>query len=803
MPGPLSKPYMTRTTLILCLLALLLPTGRADAQLAGVEMDIQREFLGLGGVVQRGVWTPVRMDLLNTGAENVTVTCRWLLSDEDGDELVAERTDITLIPAQPQGVWLYATPPMTTRAGQSWSFQVVSAEGGELINQAQVQLAESGVVNASTNLVGLCGFKGLGLTPWGRWSTQHEQLRLVRGLNLETLPDRWYGLDSLSSLIWFPIEGGEPTSSRMSDTAKRALREWVYRGGHLVVVMPYAGQQWTSADSGLADLLSPLTASDMNQAIARPPIELFSVLRQATHVPLVTFDIDNAQGYTSLAEVEIVQATAQGNQTAKEPLIVGKRLGFGQVTLVGIDLSDATVLQSLDSFRMHKVWTRILSWRASKTGELLPVSEFENKQTASQYYEARNANQAELASWIAPKVARQGNAGPAVGLAFVLFIVYAVFAALTFPNLLRARGWDRHSWVLFVGIVAIFSAIAWGGAWLVRPSASSSAHFTVLDIDGNTNMVRAKSWQSVLIPKFTTADVHVPTLSDGFSRMDVVNLVASPGHDLSPQSTGYPDRRTYTFDAANPSQVDMPMRSTTKSMVVDYLGEITAQQDGLAKPWDMPQASIRPADNNLPAGTITHRFPGPLHDVTVIVCPGGGQSAGLPKDTKPAGRPLVYEFKNKGNVSLWDPNTPLALPNSSSAYQKVLWKRPALGANARPWKNEGFLGEQIHSRRFADLSAGATDTRIVQDSMLLSFFDALPPPVYETKIGGLNIGLNSPYNVYQRSLVRDLDLTPLITGRRIIIIGHLKDGPSPVPMTIDGDAVDSEGWTVVRWIYDY
>ena len=36
----------------------------------------------------------------------------------------------------------------------------------------------------------------------------------------------------------------------------------------------------------------------------------------------------------------------------------------------------------------------------------------------------------------------------------------------------------------------------------------------------------------------------------------------------------------------------------------------------------------------------------------------------------------------------------------------------------------------------------------------------------------------------------------------LILIGHLRDSPSPVPLTVDGDTIPSQGWTVVRWVYD-
>lgn len=776
------------------------------AQQDGVQIDIQRDFLGLGGIVQRGTWTPVRVDLTNMGAENVEVHCRWLLSDEDGDELIAERSNITLQSLRPQNVWLYATPPMSTRPGQTWVFQAVEVKSGELLTQVQLQLGESGVASPSVNLVGVCGFKGLGMTPWLRWSTQHEQLRSVRGLSLETLPDRWYGLDSLSSLIWMPGEGGQPTDNRMSDSSKRALREWVYRGGHLVLVLPFAGQQWTGGDSGLADLLEPIKGDAIKQVRARPPISVFGVLRSTEPVAMNWFDLGEDSPYTSLAEVNITREPANPPEDASpspadmKPLIVSQRFGFGQVTLVGIDLSDPAVLASIDAFRLHRVWTRIFSWRASKTGELIPDSILDSPQTRGQYIEAKDAtNKVELGNWMGQRVAREGKTGAAIGLAFILFVVYIVFAALTFPNLLKVKGWQRHSWMLFVGIVAVFSVIAWGGAWLMRPATTSVSHFTVLDIDGNTNRVRAQSWQSLLIPTFGTSDVKVGSERDGLARMEVINLLASPGNDLMPDSPGYPDKRSYVFDAAKPSEVPVPMRSTTKSLKIDYLGQITGQQPGLDRVWSMPQAGLR-INNGLPVGTITHDFPGELTDVRIIYCPGGPQTPARPGATSAPNRPLVYEYRVNGNPADWPPGTPMALPNARTAYSP-LWVRPRLDTTKRFWRDEGYLGTAMADRGYS--GGSGNNANVVRDMPLLSFYGTLPPPLYDVQTDGISLGgMNSPYSLYSRSLVRDLDLSHLITGRRIILIGHLRDSPSPVPLTVDGDTIPSQGWTVVRWIYD-
>jgi hypothetical protein len=35
----------------------------------------------------------------------------------------------------------------------------------------------------------------------------------------------------------------------------------------------------------------------------------------------------------------------------------------------------------------------------------------------------------------------------------------------------------------------------------------------------------------------------------------------------------------------------------------------------------------------------------------------------------------------------------------------------------------------------------------------------------------------------------------------VIIIGHLRDAPSPVPVLVDGREIPSNGRVVIRWMY--
>jgi len=782
-------PHWLRLGLTVCLLLALglACAPPAAAQQSGVQLnDLRAGSTGLGGLIRRGNWTPVRLDLFNESVEVRGVVCRWLLTDDDGDRVIAERrADLT--PQRDQAVWLYANPPLNAPATSSWTFQVVDADTNELLAQQTATLSPDVYMPPTVGVVGICGVEDMGLQPYTRWATSHERTVLALGLDLETLPDRWYGLSILSTLVWGPNDSGDPNSTAMSETTRHAVREWVYRGGHLVVVLPDVGETWTS--SGLSDVLGPIGPAEMEQIEAVPPALVFGQLKARVPMPMTAFDPPEDAGYTTL----ITATVGEGDTAEQKPVVVSRRYGFGQVTIVGIDLTNRLIYQSVDGFLLHKMWTRILGWRASKNGSLFRPSYLDSRQGENRLIEAeRIFKKAELGGWVGDRVAKQATAGPAIGLAVVLFIVYWAVALVSFPTVLRGRGWDRFSWLIFLTVIGVFSAVAWGGAALLRPAKTSATHFTVLDIDGNKNIVHARSWVSLFVPRFDDVSVAVPSDRDGILPNDLTNVISSPGMGLSLDRASYVDPQTYAFDAGRPDDIAFPIRATTKPLVIDFLGQITGQREGLDQPLRLPvPKNLHLADNGLPTGSITHQFDGDLTDVLIIYCPGG---SGQARDA--SWKPLVWRYRNAQGLPTWSPNAPLVLPTSTSNALR-LWNFPDESTPDRYWNREGFLGEMVASRNFGP--GNGTDNNLIYDTTLLSFFDAVPPPLVERD--GSH-GMQSDFAVYERTVLRGLDMTALTTGRRLIIIGHLRDSRAPLPLSVEGETVPTEGWTVVRWIYD-
>lgn len=755
-----------------------------------------------GGLVRRGSWTPVRLDLFNETPEVRDVVCRWLLSDADGDRVVSERT-VTLSPQTDQSVWLYADPPLTQRLNGEWVFQIVDRDTQQRLAQRTYAPAGSANVDPKVGIIGVCGGPHMGLLSYTRWSTTHEPVRVITGLNLETLPDRWYGLSTLSTLVWNKIDGGDPDDLAVSDQVAQAVREWVFRGGHLVIVLPDAGETWTA--SKFKDMLEPVGAMQLHQIDAVPPSDLYNG-QLANRVPMhmIAFDVPEQSGYSVLITAESV--AFEGQPAQDHAVAIGRRYGFGQVTLVGIDLSNTnSLLRSVtgrdSGFWLHQVWTRLLGWRAGKEGHLLSPSSLDDGDGPDLYTEMKDtsfsSHRVRLGDWIEKRVSKQAATGATLFLAILLFLIYGTASMLTFPAVLRSRGWDRYSWLFYVGLIAMFTTVAWGGAALFRPSKTAAMHFTVLDIDGNTNTVHARSWVSLFVARFGAVEIVSSSENESLFATGPINTIASPGMALSLDDPGYPDTQTYTFDAGQPDRMAFPIRATTKPFAIDFLGHISTPRDDLDDTWDMPSYSIKPDDNGMPRGTITNRFAGPLENVLIIYCPGGAGTAG-----DDGWKPRVWSYRDLTNKPSWAPGDMLTLPSTRSGGSEVLWRKPRpRGAPApgqqvrRAWDTEGHLGRVVHRRGFP-LSDTGSDVNLVDDMTLLSFYDALPPPSYER-------AETQSFGNYERNLLRSIDLTPLLTGRRLIIIGHLRDSTCPTPFTVDGETVPTEGWTVVRWIYDF
>lgn len=784
--------------------------GAALGQLDEVRIGVGPGYAGLDGLIRPGAWTPIRVSVDNLSADDRDVLVAWEHLDSDGDRVVAQRRVTLARQRENQPVWLYAAVPATTGSDTRWNLRVVDAESGQLLATLTVQPKAEALLRDGETLIAVTSPANLGLTDFERHDTTHAPVKLVRGLSLSRLPDRWQGLEALNTFVWTPDQGGDPADPlAVSESALSALRGWVFRGGHLVVMLPQVGQTWTG--SPLADMLPvgagqlrPVESNDWWKyewlaGLTTPE----SVASGDAGLTVTTFDVD----------ADDPRATVLLRDTQDRPIAVAGRHGFGRVTLVGVDLTAPAIRNSGLHVGQERLWHRVFNWRSPA----MTQTEAERLAKANELVTAQRLSRAtgatiELGGFIPGQIAMTGTIGALLIGAIVWFGLYWLIAGWLLQPVLKKRGWERFAWVGFVLVVLVFAGVAWGGAALLRPGTTNVAHVTVLDFDGNAGVARGRAYVSLFVPEFGSAEVAVGGVEDGASSgrsatnfPGAHNLISSPG--LSEQATraAFIDPQRYTVEAASPDAVGLPMRSTSKQLVVDYLGAVDRDMPGLAAPFTIGALEGITADREgWPMGEVFHTLPGTLTNVQVIIC--RREQFDERGDRRPT-VPQAWRYVTPSGENRWAPGEPLKLEGAPSADERVplypAFRRWSALPNDRDWQDEGLLGRRLGEEGgiAVDLITAVDESVIARRMELLSFFEAVPPPDIRRDPNS-TIGF-SDGRVLARTLGQRLDMTPLTQGRRVIILGHLKDSPLPIPLTVDGRTPASNGWTVVRWVYDF
>ena len=736
-------------TVLLGLLMALIAAPTAWAQISDVRVSVEPGDIGLGGVVRLGTWTPMLVTIENRSATVRKVRCQWVLSDIDGDRVQVWR-GMALTPQRVGKAWLYAVPPYNMPTSAEWRVQVIDEESGKLL--ASQKTAAVASLPPDENMIGVTSSKSLDLLRFADNLTQHEKIRFIRGLDPAMLPDRWYGLSGLQALVW-TADSTDPDDPSVSTATLKAVRHWVTRGGHLIVVLPSIGNEvWTR--SRLSDILPAVEISTV-RGVYMP-----ATLGSPKDPVLIDMKVLTPKGDTAVLLTDVED----------RPWVVAGQHGFGRVTLIGVDLTDRR-LTSRKLPNAPDLWRAVFGWRNKARPQDIKEAK---KKGAVRLAEAR-----EMGRIVGPIVAMRDTFTGALMLAIIVFIVYWLAAGPVGFAVLRSRGLTRHAWVGFVAMIVFFSALCWGGASILRPRRGRVAHFSMLDMYAGEDRVHVHSWLSVFVAKHGRVNVAVDP--DREERNSSPNTLISAGLPESETESVFLDPRPYDLSATAPDSAAVPYRSTAKQFEVDFLGKLnkadaTSRED---PEWIGPQSYRLRLVDGFPQGKVSHALPGTLHDVLIVYCPGDGREPWVwTHDTWAAGEILQVR-----GPTVDKPFHPLA--------------KETLDEDDR-W--DGYLAERIRvnkpGERLAQGDVGRIvlgDNEIVVNSEVLTFYSMLPPPRYWDE------GWQGPIHYY-RALGRQLDLTALLKLRRLIIIGYLKDSPLPVPLTIDGRRAKGRGWTVVRWI---
>jgi hypothetical protein len=802
--------------LVLAVAVLLPASARAQFEPAGTggEITITAPWFGVGGVVRPGDWAGIRLALTDIGDRQRDVIIRITMPDPDGDRMLVERV-VTTNPGVTQPLWMYVRLPWRfgradsltvsayaaveqaaagTAADARWAYTTGRLLGSTRIGPRQV-------ITTTTGMLGIVGSRPMGLMRYSgpanvdHLPAGHERLEVVQRLDPEVLPDRWIGLMPFETIVW-----NEASPAALGTDRADALREWVMRGGHLVVVLPRLGQVWTDqVNNPLHDLMPRVSVrrvEGVDLAAFAPLITRAPDMVMPRNEILHVFE---ALEGASVSEAACVLAGPPESEGAQGACFVVRRVvGTGMVTMVGLDVASRWMtdrgLPDADLF-----WHRILG----KRGELISSRE---QDLNSPVHASRDP--VTLDRDIGDQVAKTGRAAAGVLIGFVVFIGYWLVAGPVGYAILRRRGLARHGWLAFVAAAAVFTAIAWGGATIIKPQQIAATHLTFLDHVYGQPVQRTRTWASLLVPDYGEVAVTLgdPARRDGQRFTNVI----VPWDPDSLGRPGFPDARDYRLESRSPDHIVVPVRATVKQFQMEWAG---------GPRWSMPRPVVAPDGSDTAIrfverngqtrleGTIVHELPESLKNITLLVVTG---QRNIARSLHVPGSRAMLSHVFAFSIAEWPAGTPLNLSEVISDLDPVA--RNAAYATQSP-----FFADLLRAGPADSTEALGVDSRnVVTRLTALALFSQLEPPEIRS-----DFRMGPSARLAQRKSSHGWDLGVWFTQPSLIIIGHVGDSaqgaptPTPIyvsmlgglgggtPAAIAGNyrEVPSAGRTVVRWVY--
>lgn len=804
----LPRPFAPLLALLLFFLGFCVQTPQAGAMEPGkgvisdlpdAEVKLECDRFGVGNSSRRGEWIGIRLVLTDTSSKPRDVLVRITSTDADGDRPIQQR-EVTLNPGVAQSVWMYLRLPFNYTPGKDLTASVsealeggVAPDGGRgyrpgaLLARAVLDPNANSVEGATQGFIGVVGQRVLGLQPYNglaqntsgisnqMWHPfMHENTVLINGLTGPDMPDRWMGLEQFDAIVWAQGEPGELRGDKA-----QAVREWVQRGGHLIVVLPAVGQNWTNDKlNDLIDIM-PRVSVGLRENVS---FDAYRPLLIGTPRPLFP-KTGTIHVFKPASDATVDEAAPILNGPDGQCVVVRRTIGAGAVTFIGIDLNANNFAQA-DAVDADVFWHRVLGrrgWliRPAKAG-------------------GNNGLQASRGPWFVDRglgelINQSGRTALGLLAALVVFVLYWAIAGPAGFFALKARTWQRHAWVAFLGATGVFTAVAWGGATLLRPQRIEARHVTILDHVFGQARERARMFASVLIPSY--GDARLSIAPDSGSA--AISPWEPPVDEVSSWA-GFPDARGYLIDTRDPGSISVPTRATVKQVQLDWSGgprwsmPIPQGQDGAPGVLSFDPSGGGTSGKPLINGILIHKLPGTLRQVKVIVVK--GQSTLKPLRGRRGDIDNLPMVDGEAfDMTEWAPGTPLDMSVLTA---------PLTRADARklvPWLN--YLTPGSVGNSFSNDDTGEY-TRSFEDRLrAMTFIGYLKP----TDSVNAESGSTTTSPAAQRLCTHGYDLSRWLTQPCVIIIGFLGDengeGPSPVPLTVDGKEIKTLGHTLVRWVY--
>ncbi len=791
---------------VILLISLLCVGCFAPSSFAQLDPDAQGEVqlsvanFGVGRLAREGDWAGIQVQMLDTGSAGRDIVLRLSIKDEDGDETQYDRI-VTANPGMLQSFWLYSWIPyrgsnldyelkayLAIDSGNAdvgeFGFRVGRLLGSLKIYNPQIQ--ESGISMAAiigNHKIGIDQY-GLSIGAQPALPFGHELIRNASGLEVDQLPDRWQGLISFDTLIWQNASRSGTSPSRLSPEKARAIRSWVQRGGHLVILLPSSGDPWFAGSHPMKGMLPKIKTPERMEGV---DLEAYrTLLTESASVQLPSNAV--VYGFTPLDDADPTEAMPILNDQSGKSVVIRRLFGSGMVTVIGLPL-DHGQLRRFGLPDADSLWHRVLGLR----GEVRSSVEM----TSQEKEDVNRRSVKVFDEGLGGAVAKTGRAVQGVFFGVVVFVLYWLLAGPVGYALLKSKKRNQHAWVAFVATTGVFTALAWIGATSMRPKAANVSHLSFIEQVHGQDTQRVRGWMSAMLPSYGTEVVSMrdPEAGGGFGINESSNLLSpwSSPDSLISIAGGFPDNSGYRVESKDPSAIRVPTRATVKSFRVDWAGE---SRWGLPEPVGTPGELQEPSlklDGSVVLGQIVHDLPAELKDVRVFVI---SKERTISRAGRPLGRQMV------GHASVFSPDFGADgwLPGQTLDMEQVT----RVNTESRRTLTTDYFTSAIRygvDKSGLDQSTGDLIDRLIAGRFISQF----EPPKY-------NAAKSDPVGdrlAVRRSL-HGWDLGKWFTQPTLIVMGVIdidvddaNDNGMPTPMWIQGKKVPASGKTIVTWVYPF
>jgi hypothetical protein len=814
---------MRRTTLAHWGLLLLLAVLSLASQAIGQTVAGKVEMIGFDGYYRPATWTPmaVRLSLEGGSSPSGTFELRVSQKDSDGD-VVLTQSRVTLTAGSGEQVfWTYFLPqpvleklPGMSRDELERVLKVTihDTAGKELallpipavlprdvdpefnINDPRPSrmlvlfVAENGAVSTSDfgndRIVG-----------------QREGMVPVR-VGVDRLPENVLGYDAVDAVVW--LDGNPARLSESGSTRLDALREYVRRGGHLVICTP---PLWQSLKE-FGELL-PVDIADASlkadTTVLRALVGRFSPQRDAnnnvvgdTRGPWVRQVGTQLMTSRATAKPGALLETIKGSfepanivwpdTGAKTPWLVRRPVGYGCTSFVAQDLGNAALVRDAPWGWVY-IWDAVLG--TNNQTILDPTRRvMRNDTTEEQVKPWRASSFKDFGYTLLRYLDLTGRGTQLVAVAVLFFVGYWIIAGPVAFFVLRARGKAHYNWFAFGALAVLATLLTLGLVRLVLSGSPQVRHFSVVRTGVNAPAAFVRSRIGMYVPSDGTQSITVdrgdPTFQPVVSQF--------PRHDKwTDDSLLVRAPRTYTIDhnanansdSKEPVRLDVFFRTTQKQLDARW---------GTKLPETRITGDVRLVPGRIPpAGVIANETGRDLRNVYIAWRNLRNEDYLMYVALWKAGDPLdlaaLYDGgdtttkvdgNNRKRLDVEAGQTNGAIPDEGQ------FARGPIADWGTYWfsriSSSGIVGEQTN---YDDFGAG-----MPRSMPVMSLFGRIPPR-------SPRLNENWSRTEYLRSGARDLDVSASLLAGNLVVIANVDDQPLPMPLKVSGSEVTNASGRVL------